>query len=1223
MEDDSRIRGILKWFFGVLGFGAVAAAVLTPDRKVGLWTAFGILVIGLLLFGAYLLFLRLSARRQRERFSSAVESQMAAVPKSISDPNKRADLDRLRQKFQRGLQEFKTRKRDIYRLPWYVIIGEPGSGKTEAIRHSGIEFPPGFQDELQGSGGTMNMDWWFTNHGIILDTAGKMIFNEAGAGDSPEWPEFLRLLRKARPREPINGLFLVLSVESLIKDSAETIKQKATKLARQLDLLQRTLEVRFPVYLLVTKGDLLAGFREFFDSVDDPSLQHQMFGWSNPDPLDAAFRADLVEDYLKSISERLRRRRLALLREPNSGGWGSDGLRSGSTSLTAPKRRLDDLDALFALPESILRLAPRLRNYLQFIFVAGEWSEKPVFFRGLYFTSSMREGRALDEAIAFATGLSLDQLPEDRAWERNRAFFLRDMFVEKAFPERGLVTRASNTLRLLQQRRWTIYGTASMAMLLVLIFGWFGFRDLKANALKEARFWEAATNAASWARGEWSPSIVRSDNAGFSYSGTNLVEVAKQDPPPTVVEYQRHLKDLAQKGFSVAWIFKPIEWVQSAFNKDLPQKRRTAQKRLFEGGVLMPLVARTRTQMMQPETPPAGDAVTRHREALLSLMRLEADGLAAGSSGGLIGSTNAPQKAERYLRTFLSYLTKTNQAPDTNLVDVFAWTYSKNGSGAGDWVPAYLLGGNSLSNNQAINEGLEQFRRATVNAQTNIQEELKRLNEVTDLLADYQTNEIRWLMNPDPADPCRGLPDKSKLDVAWSNLRAMRGAPLTNLGSHYALLTAAATNASGAFFQDIMDALPEAEKSSGIFGEIRQKLKQFASQAAAHVQTAYDQRRAQIDKLDADQMAYSNGRYVDDRWRLYTNACALRSLPFVPTTNDIGEQWTRFTELSGATEQWRTNLAAYRGPMADPVRNVCGVIGKEAEQNLKNTFIDAYVKLVTTRLGELAAGMWSTNEIAQARQWFFLMERDLAARKAVGDQAHKLEPLIGAVGETKKAVIKDINTFARGELGVPVLASGNPMDAAKMVAARKTLERLRSELLNPTWSSSPGGAEAVGALRETLASYEQIVGSLLNRDDSVAEWELSIVPWTLQNLSEKDMAVVSSLRNLRVTDGRGGRWEADLTNPNGALAKIQADRQLVLSFRKTPQQPNATKEEPLPAWWLATRIRDGGAEPLENGTKWRMRIAVEDVAQKLSGNAVFEVRLLNGMRFPQRSEWPK
>ena len=73
-----------------------------------------------------------------------------------------------------------------------------------------------------------------------------MIFNESRAGEAPEWREFLRLLKKARPHCPINGLFLVLSTESLIKDSADKIARKASILAQQLDLIQRTLDVRFP-----------------------------------------------------------------------------------------------------------------------------------------------------------------------------------------------------------------------------------------------------------------------------------------------------------------------------------------------------------------------------------------------------------------------------------------------------------------------------------------------------------------------------------------------------------------------------------------------------------------------------------------------------------------------------------------------------------------------------------------------------------------------------------------------------------------------------------------------------------------------------------------------------------------------------------------------------------------------------------------------------------------
>ena len=208
-----------------------------------------------------------------------------------------------------------------------------------------------------------------------------------------------------------------------------------------MDLIQRTLDVRFPVYLLVTKSDLLTGFREFFDNVEDPLLQHQMFGWSNPDPLDAAFRPDLVEQHLENVAEQVRRRRLALLRDAftarQSGRHPALFCRLDSGGFGGGPRRLDEVDKMFALPESILRLAPRLRRYLETIFVAGEWSAKPVFLRGIYFTSSMREGKALDEAIAYATGFRWNNCRRTGAGIRTVLTFSAIYSMKKSFGRAG------------------------------------------------------------------------------------------------------------------------------------------------------------------------------------------------------------------------------------------------------------------------------------------------------------------------------------------------------------------------------------------------------------------------------------------------------------------------------------------------------------------------------------------------------------------------------------------------------------------------------------------------------------------------------------------------------------------------------------------------------------------------------------------------------------------
>jgi hypothetical protein len=1049
MDDDLRGTGAL---IGALGLGEVAG-VLTVGPRYGFWMAFwvalAILALFALLFGGYHFYRRMRARRRREVFSAAIQAQTMVAPHSLSDPNQRAALDKLRQKFQVGLQEYKSRDKNIYDLPWYIIIGEPGSGKTEAIRHSGVDFPPGLQNELQGSGGTVNMDWWFTNHGIILDTAGRLLFDTTPAGQTPEWNEFLRLLKKARAQCPINGLFIVLSVESLIKDSADKISQKASRLAQQLDLIQRTLDVRFPVYLLVTKCDLLTGFRDFFESIDDPLLQHQVFGWSNPDSLDSRFRPDLVEEHLASVAERLRRRRLALLRESTARRLedSSKLFRSPYQFSGAPSgaRRVEEVESLFALPESVMRLAPRLRRYLETIFVAGEWSAKPVFLRGIYFTSSMREGTALDEAIAFATGLPLDQLPEDRSWDKDRAFFLRDLFLEKVFRECGLVTRATNTLKLLRTRQVALFGSMAAGLLLFLAFAAFGFSSLKESVLREASHWE--TGAANFDQGIWSRPIVSvspENPLRFVYDGTNLV-----DRKQTLVDYHRDLKNVVNKDLKVGLVFRPISWL-------VPRgvsERAYAQRVLFEASVLNPIVRDTQEKMARPNALPRDlAAVARHRDALLELMQLEADGLVNGPGRGYITDTNAPQ---RCLRALFSYLTESDFNPDTNLVEVLAWAYAKEGGKhKPGWPPAHLLGGTTLASNKAIAVGLTNFYAAMMEAQTNISRRVTLMDNLVDRLQEYHQREQAWLSGGSENGLLR--PDlvsaKAKLDAAWTQLRVQTNftsGPITNLSQVYLTLETAASKASAAALlgpvSSIITRLPAQKRSSGLFQEIRDLLGKFVSQAAATVRTSLEARNSIIPVLERDQLPLVKGKpaqpALEARWSLYTQACSLASIPLDLSTNDIGSQWQRLREWTSQVAQFQTNALAYNGPLGEQANNLCDRITGLAAQNQRLKLVNDYVRLVAPRLAELSNGISGLGVVAQAKDFFAKVDDDLERAQPLGAEAKRLDPLRTSVSRSKRAVLEGIDSYLRrAELGFPVLAdSGRIMDANSLLRSRQAV----------------------------------------------------------------------------------------------------------------------------------------------------------------------------------------
>jgi type VI secretion system protein ImpL len=197
----------------------------------------------------------------------------------------------------------------LYALPWYMLIGPPGSGKTTAIANSGLNFPLG-TNRIRGVGGTRNCDWFFTDSSILLDTAGRYMTEEE---DSEEWYAFLDTLKKHRRDRPINGVVVGISITDLVSASYDEIEWHAATIRNRIDELLRRLGVRFPVYLLFTKCDLLQGFVEFFGEMSRKECE-QVWGCTltseqqrNPDV------RSIFEQEFQQLSEALARMRSSRL----------------------------------------------------------------------------------------------------------------------------------------------------------------------------------------------------------------------------------------------------------------------------------------------------------------------------------------------------------------------------------------------------------------------------------------------------------------------------------------------------------------------------------------------------------------------------------------------------------------------------------------------------------------------------------------------------------------------------------------------------------------------------------------------------------------------------------------------------------------------------------------------------------------------------------------------
>jgi type VI secretion system protein ImpL len=388
------------------------------------------------------------AQRRNERLLAGLESGDAGP--ELSQRFRQA-LAMLRQGIAtQGTQGWWRTRRQVRQLPWYLIIGAPGAGKTTALLHSGLRFPLAQRlgrDPLAGIGGTRQCDWWFAEDAVFIDTAGRYTTQDSdAAADAKEWQHFLALLRRHRPVQPINGVIVTVSVPDLLHGGGELARQ-ADAVAARLDELRRELDLAFPVYLLVTKADLLAGFMETFGDLD--TAQRERLWGAVFDPDVTGIPADLGPR-LEDLAQRLARR-------------GPQALQQERTAA----RRLP----IYAFPAQFRALLAPLEGFVRQAFpgIAAEPAQR---LRAIALTSGTQEGNPIDRVIgqlARSHGLALKPLPRPDAG--GKSFFLAALLKRLVIVEAPLAGRRLARMRL--QRHAALWGAGvAGAVLLAASAAW-------------------------------------------------------------------------------------------------------------------------------------------------------------------------------------------------------------------------------------------------------------------------------------------------------------------------------------------------------------------------------------------------------------------------------------------------------------------------------------------------------------------------------------------------------------------------------------------------------------------------------------------------------------------------------------------------------------------------------------------------------------------------------
>jgi type VI secretion system protein ImpL len=412
----------LIWFGGPL----IAIAGYEPlGSSVARWLTMAVVA---LVFISYQFW---KHRHTEKKNQESVQSLLDGEDQFSGDEESKREVETLRERVIRALDVLKNSNlsngQGVYQLPWYIMIGPPGTGKTTALQNSGLEFPLKDklgEDPLAGVGGTRHCDWWFTNKAVLIDTAGRYTTQDSNSSkDSRAWLGFLGLLKKYRTKRPINGAIVTVSLASLIQQTKTERNLHARAIKQRIQELKNQLGMQFPTYVVLTKADLVAGFSEYFA---DLNAQEREQIWGITFPLEAenedAGVVGLFNREFRGLLQRIQDRLNLRLQQ---------------------ERDMDKRALIYEFPKQLHLLQSSIDDFLKEIFTPNAFEQAPML-RGVYIASATQKGKPIDRVMAeTSNGLGLGKVPINQQGGETKGYFIKRLLEDIIFPEQfvGSVNR--------------------------------------------------------------------------------------------------------------------------------------------------------------------------------------------------------------------------------------------------------------------------------------------------------------------------------------------------------------------------------------------------------------------------------------------------------------------------------------------------------------------------------------------------------------------------------------------------------------------------------------------------------------------------------------------------------------------------------------------------------------------------------------------------------------
>ena len=385
-------------------------------------------------------------------------------------------IEAMERQFNQTMSELRTttiRRDFLYVLPWYMVIGAENSGKTSLINRSNQSFTQSTYSNTKKRRGEVELpykiDWWIGNDAVIIDPDGELISDKPLQGyeeyeQFPQriWDHCIDWLEYTRSRRPLNGIVLAIDLPAILVMSVSDRKHYADLLRVKLRDLIEKLGTRLPVYVVLTKFDLLDGFDAFFDNLPR-SAREQIFGFTFS--LDALHDADSWLDELDQHYEKF-----------------LGNLNDAVFDALAKAHNQQARNELFSFSRQLAGFKDTLLEFLSEILESDRYATAALV-RGLYFTSVYQQGIPHNTYVqAAAVSFKLPaRIEAAKSIQRSITYFSKSLFQDVIYPEAGL---AGDNIRVARSKR-RVFLLASVVAVLIAILtvgGWQHYYDKNIEA---------------------------------------------------------------------------------------------------------------------------------------------------------------------------------------------------------------------------------------------------------------------------------------------------------------------------------------------------------------------------------------------------------------------------------------------------------------------------------------------------------------------------------------------------------------------------------------------------------------------------------------------------------------------------------------------------------------------------------------------------------------------